>query len=102
MGNETPKIHGQEATVTIATPGGGEEELHLTLANPDLVRWDLTRHQHKWPTMDDAPMLWATFVCWHAAKRLGLTDVKFDQWRDEVCLGVVMPQEGEQEVDPTR
>lgn len=39
--------------------------------NADLVRYDLTRARHKWPTMTDAPVLAATFWAYAAAKRNG-------------------------------
>lgn len=94
------KILGQEATITLADG----TTLEVVIANPDMARWDMTRHTHKWPTMEEAPVLWATFVAWHASKRQGLTAVTFDAWRDEVCLEVSMPQAEEAEdlaVDPT-
>ena len=93
-------IRAQEATVTLLQ-GGTEVEHTVTIRNPDLVRWDTTRHTHKWPAMEEAPVMWATFVAWAACKRLGLTSAKWEEWRDEECQAVHMPQPDGDEVDPT-
>lgn len=97
MGNG---IKGQAATVTLLE-GGQEVEHDIVIRNPDMVRWDSTRATHKWPSMEEAPVMWATFVSWAAARRLALTDATWDKWRDEVCLHVHMPQEAGEAVDPT-
>lgn len=77
--------------------------LEVTTANPDLVRWDMTRAkpQHKWPSMEEAPMLWATFVAWAAAKRLGLYDGTWDKWSLEDAVSVEM-RDDDEPVDPTK
>lgn len=97
MGNS---IKGQAATVTLLQ-AGQEVEHDIVIRNPDMVRFDTTRATHKWPSMEEAPVLWATFVSWAAARRLGLTDVKWEEWRDGVCLHVHMPEEAAEDVDPT-
>lgn len=95
-------IKGQEATVTLLQ-GGQEVDHDIVIRNPDMVRFDTTRHTHKWPGMEEAPILWATFVAWAACRRLDLTTAKWEDFRDTECLNVHMarPEEG-QDVDPTR
>lgn len=97
------RIKGQEATVTLLQ-NGEEKDYPIVIRNPDMVRWDTTRQTHKWPSMEDAPIMWATFVSWAACRRLGLTVATWEAFRDEECLYVDMPQEAaeDQEVDPTR
>lgn len=91
----------QQAVVTLA----GGSTLDLTICNPDMVRWDMTAHKHKWPDMEAAPMLWATFVSWRAAVRTGLYEGTWEKWSTEDCLNVDMPQDDVEdlaEVGPTR
>jgi hypothetical protein len=87
----------QEATVTMADG----KVLDLVVTNPDMVRWDMTAHKHKWPTMSDAPMLWATFVTWRAAVRTGVYAGKWEDWMDTDCVSVEMEVDTEDE-DPTQ
>lgn len=90
-------VSAQRATVTLSNG----ESLDLTVTNPDLVRWDLTAHKHKWPGMEDAPMLWATFVTWRAAARAGLYAGTWEDWSNTDCASVDLEVE-EEDADPTR
>lgn len=81
------------------------EVLELQTLNPDLIAWDMTRAKHRWPTIDDAPIKWATFVAWHAARREGRipADLTYEAW--EATTLDVAPitdgDEGDGSVDPT-
>lgn len=86
----------QEATVTLAD----DTTLDLVVRNPDMVRFDMTRAKHKWPSMDEAPMLWATFVTWRAAVREGVYGDTWENWSDRDCLSVSMEVD-EDDADPT-
>lgn len=97
-------IRVQQADVTLV----GGEQLHLDIINPDMVRWDMTAPTHRWPSMKEAPMLWATFVTWAAAKRSGVYPGTFEDWRDRDALVVRIDTEPDddsglpgQAVDPT-
>lgn len=96
------RVKAQRATITLADG----RVLEVTVANPDMVRWDQTAHRHGWPGMQDAPMLWATFVTWRAATRMGLYTDKWEKWSDEDCLQVDLDVPDEDAVDdgldPTR
>lgn len=92
----TPALNLQRAVVHLASG----EVLDLRVANPDMVRWDTTAAKHKWPSMKDAPMLWATFVTWRAATRTGVYTGTFEKWRDEDALDVDLQEAGT--ADPTR
>lgn len=74
----------------------GHEDLEVQTTNQDLVLWDRTRPKHKWPTFEDAPFLWLTFLAWAAARRTGAIDtaVTYERWEAEV-LGVTSVEDEE-------
>lgn len=102
----------QRVLVTLANG----TELDLEVANPDMVRWDMTSAKHGWPAMDKAPMLWATFVAWRAAVRTGVYSGSWEDWSNRDALGVqILTADGREateedvaaglvgtEVDPTQ
>jgi len=59
-------------------------------ANPDLVRFDMTRGRMHWPEMREAPFLWLTFVAWAASKREHLIpeDVTWEAFNETDCVGI--------------
>jgi hypothetical protein len=66
----------------------GQEPLELQTTNSDMVLWDMTRPKQRpaWPTFQEAPFLWLTFLAWAAARRTGAIEpgYTFERWRDEV------------------
>ena len=48
---------------------GSPEPLDVQTTQADAVRFDLVRARLSWPKTSDAPMLWATFLAWHALRR---------------------------------
>lgn len=48
------------------------KEYTIQTDNRDMVRFDLTRARQNWPTMGDAPMLWATVLAWSCLSREGV------------------------------
>lgn len=66
----------------------GLPDLEVQTTNADMVRWDLTRPKQRpvWPTMQDAPMLWMTFISWAAAQRTGAIEPSYtwEQWATDV------------------
>lgn len=63
-----------------------DKELMVQTANPDLLLWDMTRAKHKWPSFEDAPTKWLTFISWAGARRDGLIgqDVTYEAWERDV------------------
>lgn len=61
------------------------DDVELQTTNADLVLWDKTRFKHKWPTVQDAPFLWLTFIAWAAGRRTGALppDLKYEQFEAE-------------------
>ena len=46
-----------------------DREYTVQTDNRDMVRFDLMRGRKQWPTMQEAPMLWLTFLAWSALSR---------------------------------
>lgn len=46
-----------------------ETAIDVQTTQSDAVRFDLVRSRMKWPATSEAPMLWATFLAWHALRR---------------------------------
>ena len=87
-------------TATVHLPDG--KSLEVTVRNPDMVRWDMTAAKHKWPGMEDAPVLWSTFVTWRAAVREGQYAGTWEDWSNRDCLQVDMEVETDDDADPTQ
>lgn len=51
---------------------------------PDLMRYEMYANRQGWPAMKDAPMLSAAFGAWSAAKRDRLTDLKWQEFSDQL------------------
>ncbi|QXG07722.1 hypothetical protein [Curtobacterium phage Penoan] len=65
-------------------------ELEVQTDNRDAIQWDVTRGRRSWPKTSDAPMLWATFLAWHAMKRTGAPELRGMSLDDflAVCVAV--------------
>src|SRR5215471_1380438 len=59
-------------------------------ANPDLVRFDMTRGRMHWPDAREAPFLWLTFVAWAALKREHALpdDMTWETFSETECVGI--------------
>lgn len=60
----------------------------LVIGNPSLVAWDRTRATRKWPTTEEAPILWMTFIAWHHMKARGLIKCEYPEFEEKRCLSV--------------
>lgn len=81
----------------------GIDDLEVQTTNADLVRWDRTRTKHKWPTVQDAPFLWLTFVAWAAARRTGAIppDLTYESWENDVLEVETLTEEDDESGRPT-
>jgi len=82
---------------------GDMEPVEYQTTNADLVLWDRTRAKHKWPTFQDAPFLWLTFLSWAAARRTGAIppDFTYERWEAETVDVEALTDE-ESTADPTQ
>jgi hypothetical protein len=57
-------------------------EITVKTDNPDMVYWDLERAKRKWPTGQDAPMLWINYLAYSKLHRSGDIErgTKFEDW----------------------
>ena len=72
--------------VTVIRESEPDKPLEIQTTNQDLVLWDRTRIKHKWPSFEDAPFLWMTFIAWAGARRSGLIaiDTTYESWERDV------------------
>lgn len=73
----------------------GDKEYDLQTDNRDMVRFDLMRAKKQWPTVTDAPLLWMTFLAWHALVRSSvLPGVSVDKEMDEIIQVSMIDEDG--------
>jgi hypothetical protein len=77
----------------------GYDDLEIQTANPDMVLWDRTRYKHKWPPVAEAPMIWATFISWAAARRTGAIppEYTYETWEAEALEVRILNTEDDDE-----
>jgi hypothetical protein len=79
----------------------GLPDLELQTTNADMIQWDLTRAKQRpaWPSFQDAPVLWMTFLAFCAARRTGAIETAYtwDTWRHEVLE--VMPVQDDDDTE---
>ena len=64
-------------------------EIEVQAFNVDQLAWDRTAAKHGWPAAQSAPLTWATFVAWSAARREGRIDgITWEQFSETECLAV--------------
>lgn len=96
----TIKLAAPRIRVALEQPATDELlEIDLQTDNRDLVMWDATRNRRGWPKGQDAPMLWLTFLAWHALKRSGEAAEDFDSFNDR-CVAIVPVDAEGTEIDP--
>lgn len=87
------------------------EEHRIRVSNVSLVAFDRTRIKRGWPSADEAPMAWATFVAWHQMNAQGLVSCTFEEFEQTRCVVCRVVQEadntedeaeGDDGLDPTR
>jgi hypothetical protein len=74
--------------VRVTMSDGATHEVQT--ANPDLVRFDMTRGRMHWPALQDAAFLWLTFIAWAALKREHEIpdDMTWETFSETECLAV--------------
>lgn len=83
----TPRIASPRVAVVMERDDQLVEVITQT-DNRDAVRWDMTRGRKQWPTGNQAPMLWITFLAWSALNRSGDFEGDFAAFND-VALSIV-------------
>jgi hypothetical protein len=79
---------------------GTPEPFTVRVLNRDRIAYEKTAMRHReWPPIEHGQSHAMTFVTWCAARRLGLTELKFEAWETALEDWNVI---GEQPSDPTR
>ena len=87
----------QAAKITVHLEEGADlVEYVVRCDNRDQIAYELRRDREQWP--EHAPMLWATFMAWHALKRSGAYLETFDTFQS-ACAFLDTAME---EVSPTQ
>lgn len=69
---KTPRVR-----LTIEQAGSDDlVEVEVQTDNRDAIQWDVTRGKRSWPALNEAPMLWLSFVGWHAMRRTGADELR--------------------------
>lgn len=68
--------------------------------NPDLMLWERTAAQHRWPPIKQAPFTWMTFLAWAASRRTGRIPQTLT-WEQFAATVLEVTDAGAAAVDPT-
>jgi len=85
------QLSAPRVVVLLETAGTDElTEYTVQTDNRDAIQWDVTRPRRSWPAFNEAPMLYMTFLAWHAMQRTGATKQTLDEFmKDAVEVKVV-------------
>lgn len=85
----TPRVR-----VLIEQPDQDEYlQIDVQTDNRDMVQWDATRPRRGWAMGSESPVLWMTFLAWHAIRRTGgvpgyQVPESFDEF-SQVCVATI-------------
>jgi hypothetical protein len=79
------------------------EVIEVQTLSPDLIAFDMTRAKHRWPSISDAPMLWMSFIAWHACRREQRipADLTWETWKGTTLDVTTADDGGDEPADPT-
>ncbi|MCT1804382.1 hypothetical protein M3B20_01355 [Corynebacterium sanguinis] len=75
----------------------GTEHKDVKAILADQVAYSMTRQRHKWPTMEEDPLLFGSFVAYKALTRLNLFTGSWDEFTQQ-CAQVSSNLETDDEV----
>lgn len=84
----------QPVVAVVLERDGQLVELEVQTDNRDSIQWDVTRGKRSWPTGPEAPMLWLSFLAWHALRRTGGTSSTLDQFLGEALQVRTVKRDG--------
>lgn len=83
--------------VLVLLEAAGTDELTeytVQTDNRDAIQWDVTRPRRSWPAFNEAPMLYMTFLAWHAMHRTGATKASLDEFMKDAVEVKVLTVDG--------
>lgn len=62
----------------------------IVVGNASLCSWDRAHASYGWPSMQEAPFLWMSYIAWHHMKAAKLipSDTKYDVFESELCIAI--------------
>lgn len=74
--------------------------LEVQTDNRDLVRYEKTAARHKWPTMQEQPIVWLTFLAWAGLRRETQipADVTWERFSEDLCRAVERAEDDDSEI----
>lgn len=89
------QLSAPKVVVLLEQPGTDElAEYTVQTDNRDAIQWDVTRPRRGWPAFNEAPMLYMTFLAWHAMQRSGATGLKLDDFMKDAVEVKVLTVDG--------
>jgi hypothetical protein len=88
-------------TITVHMDDGSV--LTVQTLNRDLLNWDRTRAARKWPTAEETPSVWITYLAWAALTREGqIPKMTLNEFEDKALSAQPNgPEDGGDGVGPT-
>ena len=81
MSEQTSKIKLDTPHVRVTYTDG--EQVEVQTENPDMVFFDFERARRKWPSFQEAPFVWISYLAYSKIKRSGLLrdpNQTFENW----------------------
>jgi hypothetical protein len=77
---------------------GVDELVEYTIQsdNRDMCQWDVVRGRKGWPSMSEAPVLYMTFLAWHAMYRTGATKLMYEEFAKITVQVLPVDKSGEE------
>jgi len=89
------QLSAPKVVVLMETAGSDElTEYTVQTDNRDAIQWDVTRPRRSWPVFNEAPMLYMTFLAWHAMHRTGATKASLDEFMKDAVEVKVLTVDG--------
>lgn len=89
------QLSAPKVVVLLETPGTDElTEYTVQTDNRDAIQWDVSRGRRGWPAFNEAPMLYMTFLAWHAMHRTGATKQSLDEFMKDAAEVKVLTVDG--------
>lgn len=92
-----PDIKLTQPVVEVVTEAAAGELTATTVQtdNRDAIAWDLSRGRRNYPTAQEAPILWLTFLAYNALRRSGHPVGKFDEFLQTAVSVRAIREDGE-------
>lgn len=106
MGYEMTDVEAKLTTPNIRVVMDDGHEYTVRILNADMVGYDRERGRHRdWPAAGDAPLLWATYLAWHAMTRTNqIARMNLAEFETRALQVEILEPDaaGGDDVDPTR